>query len=590
MREIQIVHAEVVVVGGGGAGLRAAIAAAQAGARVALVSKVYPMRSHTVAAEGGAAGVAQPDDALDAHFQDTVSGGDWLCDQAAVQVFVEGATAELTWLENHGCPWSREPDGRVAVRRFGGMKRARTWFAADKSGFHILQTLFQTSLKLPQIARFDEFFCTGLLVEGGACHGVMALRISTGESYLFLAPSVVLATGGAGRVYRFNTNGSIVTGDGLAMAWRAGLPLRDMEFVQYHPTALPGSGVLITEACRGEGGVLLNKQGRRYLQDYGLGPETPLGQPRNKTIELGPRDRLSQAFWHEQRAGRAIETERGDAVHLDLRHLGAARLADRLPLICSLAQKHVGVHPKDHPIPVRPAVHYTMGGIPTAIDTSTTIEGLFAAGECASVGLHGANRLGSNSLAELLVFGRAAGETAASRASAGASPPSKAALDQASAHLADLQNLRGRSGSVTLSELRDEVGTLMEECFGIYRLHDDMQRGLNRLVELRAAFQHVELRDTSERFNTELTSALELSSALDVALAIGASALARRESRGAHQRIDGFETRDDQGFLAHTLVDHVERGAPSPRYEPVNITTYPPEERVYGGKAEVGAT
>ncbi|TVQ91804.1 MAG: fumarate reductase (quinol) flavoprotein subunit [Deltaproteobacteria bacterium] len=582
------VHAEVLVIGGGGAGLRAAIAAAESGARVALLSKVYPMRSHTVAAEGGAAGVAQPEDDLEAHFRDTVAGGDWLCDQSAVSYFVAHATAELTWLEHHGCPWSREPDGRVAVRKFGGMKRARTWFAADKSGFHILQTLFHTALALPSIDRFDEFFCTGLLVHDGVCHGVMALRISTGEPYLFLAPSVVLATGGAGRVYRFNTNGSIVTGDGLAMAWRAGLPLRDMEFVQVHPTALPGSGVLITEACRGEGGILLNAEGRRYLQDYGLGPETPPGQPRNKTMELGPRDRLSQAFWHEQRAGRTVPSPRGDAVHLDLRHLGAERLAERLPLICSLSEKHVGIHPKDAPIPVRPAVHYTMGGVPTSVDTSTAISGLYAAGECASVGLHGANRLGSNSLAELLVFGRAAGERAAARARAGAPPPPGSALGHAREHLCAIQALRAKKGTVRLAELRDAMGSIMDECFGIYRLGPDMERGLSRLVELRESWSDLELRDASERFNTELIAALELSCALDVALAIGASAAARKESRGSHQRLDAFSVRDDERFLAHSLVDYAESGVPAIRYGPVEITSYPPEERVYGGEAQVG--
>jgi fumarate reductase flavoprotein subunit len=583
--ELRIVHTEVIVVGAGGAGLRAAIAAAEGGARVAVLSKVYPMRSHTVAAEGGAAGVARPDDDLDAHFRDTVAGGDWLCDQRAVRAFVERATAELVWLEHRGCPWSREPDGRVAVRRFGGMSTARTWFAADKSGFHILWTLYNASLADPRITRFDEFFCVGLLVDDGVCHGVAAIQMATGEPYAFLAPATLLATGGAGRIYPHNTNGSIVTGDGLAMAWRAGLPLADMEFIQYHPTALPGSGVLITEAARGEGGVLVNKDGRRYLQDHGLGPETPAGQPKNRTMELGPRDRLSQAFWHEERAGRTIPTRRGPAVHLDLRHLGAARLRERLPLICELARKHVGIDPADAPIPVRPAVHYSMGGVPIGVDGRTALDGLLAAGECASVGLHGANRLGSNSLAELLVFGRAAGESAAALAAGAPRTPPARVLDLARAQHAEVDATRGRGGGTSIAEVRRELGDVMESCFGIFRDGDAMARGVDRLVALRERLADVRVTDASRAHNTELTSALEVAAGVEVGLAIGASALHRRESRGAHQRVDGFERRDDERFLAHTLVDRPASGAPVPRYEPVVITTLPPERRVYGAEA-----
>lgn len=300
---MEVIKTDVVIVGAGGGGLRSAIAVVESdpSLRIALVSKVYPMRSHTVAAEGGSAGVVQAHDSLEQHFNDTVSGGDWLCDQEVVDYFVAHATDEMVRLEHWGCPWSRKDDGSVNVRRFGGMKIERTWFAADKTGFHMLHTLFQTSTKYSSIQRFDEYFATDLIVEDGRCQGLVAIEIKTGEPRLFLAKSVILATGGAGRVFRFNTNGAIVTGDGMAMAFRAGVPLRDMEFVQYHPTCLPGSGILMTEGCRGEGGILLNKDGYRYLQDYGLGPETPVNEPRNKAMELGPRDKLSQAFWHEQR-------------------------------------------------------------------------------------------------------------------------------------------------------------------------------------------------------------------------------------------------------------------------------------------------
>ncbi len=324
---MDVFKADVAIVGAGGAGLRAAIAVAEAdpSLTVALISKVYPMRSHTVAAEGGSAGVVQAHDSLQHHFDDTVSGGDWLCEQDAVDYFVAHCTEEMVQLEHWGCPWSRKDDGHVDIRAFGGMKIERTWFAADKTGFHMLHTLFQTSIKYPSIKRFDEHFCCDLIVEDGRCQGVLAIEIGTGEFPLIQAKAVIIATGGAGSVFRQNTNGGIVTGDGMALAYRHGVPLRDMEFVQYHPTCLPGSGLLITEACRGEGGIMVNKDGRRYLQDYGLGPADPW--PRKKAMELGPRDRLSQAFWHEEQNGRTIATPQGQVVHLDLRHLGREEAA-----------------------------------------------------------------------------------------------------------------------------------------------------------------------------------------------------------------------------------------------------------------------
>jgi fumarate reductase flavoprotein subunit len=346
---MEVIRADIVIVGGGGAGLRAAIAAQQAdpGLKVALLSKVVPMRSHTVAAEGGSAGVVRGDDSLANHFDDTVSGGDWLCDQDAVQYFVEHCTEEMVQLEHWGCPWSRHDDGSINVRFFGGMKVQRTWFAADKSGFHILHTLFQTSLRFGGIQRYDEFFVADLLVDDGRVRGVLAIEIATGQFYLFEARAVILATGGAGRVYRQNTNAGIVTGDGMALAFRHGVALRDMEFVQYHPTALPGTGILITEGCRGEGAILTNKHGYRYLQDYGLGPLDPW--PRPKAMELGPRDRLSQAFWHEERKGNTIATPQGHCVHLDLRHLGAKKIHERLPLITEVARTFLGASTRSPP-------------------------------------------------------------------------------------------------------------------------------------------------------------------------------------------------------------------------------------------------
>lgn len=309
---MQTVNVDIAIVGAGGGGLRAAIAAAEANPnlKIALVSKVYPMRSHTVAAEGGAAAVIKEEDSYDKHFHDTVAGGDWLCEQDVVEYFVEHSPVEMTQLERWGCPWSRKADGDVNVRRFGGMKIERTWFAADKTGFHLLHTLFQTSIQYPQIQRFDEHFVLDILVDDGHARGMVAMNMMEGSLVQINANAVVIATGGGCRAFKFNTNGGIVTGDGLSMAYRHGVPLRDMEFVQYHPTGLPNTGILMTEGCRGEGGILVNKNGYRYLQDYGLGPETPIGKPENKYMELGPRDKVSQAFWQEWRKGNTLKLQK----------------------------------------------------------------------------------------------------------------------------------------------------------------------------------------------------------------------------------------------------------------------------------------
>ena len=327
---------DLLIVGGGGAGLRASIAAAEArpGLNIAVVSKVYPMRSHTVAAEGGAAAVIKPDDSAEAHAYDTVSGGDWLSDQDAVEAFVEEAPREMVQLEHWGCPWSREPTGRVAVRPFGGMKVQRTWFAADKTGFHMLHALFQTSLKYKAVKRFDEWFVTKLLVDNGRCLGVVAIELATGQIHSITAKAVMLCTGGCGKIFSFTTNANIKNGDGMALAYRAGAPLKDMEFVQYHPTGLPATGILITEAARSEGGWLVNKDGYRYLQDYDLG--TPEPKPVLRSMELGPRDRLSQAFIGEQEKGHTLEGPYGHYVNLDIRQVGEKVIDKKLPFVREL--------------------------------------------------------------------------------------------------------------------------------------------------------------------------------------------------------------------------------------------------------------
>ncbi|WP_323644474.1 fumarate reductase (quinol) flavoprotein subunit [Pectobacterium versatile] len=586
---MQTFNADLAIIGAGGAGLRAAIAAAEANPqlKIALISKVYPMRSHTVAAEGGSAAVTQEHDSFDYHFNDTVSGGDWLCEQDVVEHFVKRCPEEMIQLEQWGCPWSRKPDGSVNVRRFGGMKIERTWFAADKTGFHMLHTLFQTSLKYLQIQRFDEHFVLDVLVDDGQARGLVAINMMEGSLIQIRANAVVLATGGAGRVYRYNTNGGIVTGDGMGMAFRHGVPLRDMEFVQYHPTGLPGSGILMTEGCRGEGGIMVNKDGYRYLQDYGMGPETPLGEPKNKYMELGPRDKVSQAFWHEWRAGRTVSTPLGDVVYLDLRHLGEKKLLERLPFICELAKAYVGVDPVKEPIPIRPTAHYTMGGIETDQNCETRIKGLFAVGECSSVGLHGANRLGSNSLAELVVFGRVAGEHAVQRAQA-AAPANGTALDAQTRDIEQrLHDLMNQEGTESWAKIRDEMGMSMEEGCGIYRTTDLMQKTVDKMAELKERFKRVKITDRSSVFNTDLLYTVELGHSLDVAECMAHSALNRKESRGAHQRLDeGCTERDDVNFLKHTLAFYNPEGAPRLEYSDVKITKLPPAKRVYGAEGD----
>ena len=578
---------DIVMIGGGGAGLRAAIAIADTNPNlsVAVVSKVYPMRSHTVAAEGGAAAVIKDNDSLENHINDTISGGDWMCDQDAVELFVNEAPRELIQMEHWGCPWSRETDGTVATRPFGGMKIERTWFAADKTGFHMLHTLFQTSLKYNNITRYDEWFATKILVENGRCQGVAAIELRSGKVEAIAGKSVIMCTGGAGRVFPFTTNGAIKTGDGMSMAYQAGVPLKDMEFIQYHPTGLPGTGILITEAARGEGGIMVNKDGYRYLQDYDLG--TPLDindskHPVKKSMELGPRDRLSQAFVAEREKGRTISSPYGHVVNLDIRHLGEKKIDKKIPFVRELSKNYAGIDPVYEPIPVRPVVHYMMGGIDTDITGATALSGFYAAGECACVSINGANRLGSNSLTELLVFGRRAGKAAAQFALE--SPRlNTASLDLQVAE--EKERIRRNffkkeGGTERIFTLRKEMNKTMETSAGIYRSEKSLKESCNKIKELKDRFSNIIMEDRSVTFNTELTSALELEFMLDVAEAIVYSALERTESRGSHQRTD-FPGRDDENFLKHSLAY---RNDTEPRidYKDVVITKWPPGERVYG--------
>ncbi len=414
--------------------------------------------------------------------------------------------------------------------------------------------------------------------------------MSEGELICIKAKSVILATGGAGRVYHCNTNGGIVTGDGMAMAYRHGVPLRDMEFVQYHPTGLPGTGILMTEGCRGEGGIIVNKNGYRYLQDYGMGPETPVGQPKNKYMELGPRDKVSQAFWHEQQKGNTIAHPLGGVVHLDLRHLGEEYLHERLPFICELAKAYVNVDPAKEPIPIRPTVHYTMGGIETGAHYETRIKGLFAVGECASVGLHGANRLGSNSLAEFVVFGRVAGENAVKRAAAFKGWDDASINAQIDAVQARIDGLMAQEGDENWADIRTEMGHTMEAGCGIYRQEDLMQATIEKLAELKERYKHISIKDKGKVFNTDLLYAIEVRYGLEVAEAMAHSAVNRKESRGAHQRLDdGCTERDDVNYLKHTLAFYNNGDAPIIDCSNVTITKSQPKARLYGAAADEAA-
>ncbi len=563
---------DIVIVGGGGAGLRAAIAAAEVSdsLSVAVVSKVYPMRSHTVSAEGGSAAAMGEGDSLDLHAFDTIRGSDYLADQEAVEFFVAECPGEIIRLEHWGCPWSRDPDGRIAVRPFGGMSVNRTVFAADKTGFHLLHTLFQTSLKYEGIVRYDEFFVTKLLVEDGRCAGVAAIDLRDSEVRCITAKAVILCTGGAGRIFSFTTNGAIKTGDGMALAYRVGVPLKDMEFVQYHPTGLPGTGILMTEASRGEGGYLTNREGKRFLEEY-----IP------SKMELGPRDILSRAIMQEIEKGRAFDGPYGQYVHLDVSHLGEKLIDEKLPFVRELARNFVGIDPVHEPIPVRPVVHYMMGGIDTDQVGRTRLPGLYAAGEAACVSMNGANRLGSNSLSECLVFGARSGRQAAEDALEAGQTEERLAEKVAQAEHARLvaTYLEKETGGERISAIRRELQAAMERGAGVFRTEESLKEAVEEVRGLRERYRDVALDDRDRAFNTELVAALELDNMLDVAETVVRSGLERRESRGSHTRRD-HPDRDDEQFLKHSLAFTAPEG-PRIEYGDVSITRWPPAERKY---------
>ena len=555
---------DVLVVGAGCAGMRAAIEAHDAGADVAVISKLHPTRSHSGAAEGGinaALGNAGEDDP-EKHAFDTVKGSDYLGDQDAIEIFTREAPGDIYQLEHWGAFFSRREDGRLAQRPFGAAGSPRTVYAADITGHVLIQVLYEQLVKR-DIHVYDEWFAWRLVENDGRCQGVICWDLLNGGLKLVGGKTVVLATGGAGRLYRATTNAYACTGDGMAMALRLGLPLKDMEFMQFHPTTLYPSGILITEGCRGEGGYLINAEGERFMKKYAP-----------NALELASRDVVSRSETTEIEGGRGVN----GSVMLDLRHLGPDRIVDRLPGSRELAMTYAGVDPIYDPIPVRPGAHYHMGGVATDSDGLTELTGLYAAGEVACVSVHGANRLGGNSLMETITFGRRAGRAAAEWALANTTIEVPAsAVDDAER---ELKALLGRTEGERPWQIRDELGASMLENFGVFRRGEKMERQLAIIDELRERYERVVVEDKGQVFNSDLTQAIELGYLLDTAAVMLQAGLAREESRGAHSRPDDFPTRDDERFLKHS-ISRWNGDGPELSYAEVRMTRWEPTERTY---------
>ncbi len=579
---------DTLIIGAGGGGLRAALQLSSADAHVAVVSKVFPTRSHTVAAQGGvnaALANVRPDN-WHWHMFDTVKGSDYLGDQDAIEYMCRAAPQAVYELEHFGVPFSRLDDGRIYQRQFGGQsmnfggeQAARTCAAADRTGHAILHSLYQQNIRA-KTHFFDEFFAIDLIRDAEGCLlGALVMEIASGELLLIQAKTTLLATGGAGQLFRTNTNALINTGDGMAMALRAGIPLQDMEFFQFHPTGIAGKGMLITEGARGEGGYLVNAEGARFMERYAAHAK-----------DLASRDVVSRAIATEIREGRGCGEHR-DHVLLKLDHLGTETVHKRLPAVCDMVGTFLGTDPAETPIPVAPTAHYTMGGIPTNRFAQVIIPeqqgpeepvpGLYAAGECACVSVHGANRLGGNSLLDILVFGRAAANHIVDflKENRYHRPLPDDAVEQGMARLARWEQ-KGEGESV--DTLRTELALVMEENCGVFRTEEVLSAGLDKVTALAGRLADVRLRDHSAVFNTARIEALELENLMDVALATVASALQRQESRGAHSRID-YPERDDVHWLKHSLYDRTTRTVDYKpvRTKPITVNSFPPKERVY---------
>jgi succinate dehydrogenase / fumarate reductase flavoprotein subunit len=569
-REIQ--H-DVVILGAGLAGLRAAVEISRRMAGrvdIGIVSKVQLMRAHSVCAEGGTAAVLREDlgDSRELHAWDTVKGSDFLADQDVVRTFVDTIPKEIRQLDHWGTPWTRDDDGYISQRPFGGHSYPRATLAADKTGFFEMQTLYDQLQRYRTFTRYDELFVTDILAGDGGFAGLVGLDTGSGETVTIRGKALLIASGGGGCLYGFTTYSQTVTGDGMAMAYRAGLPLEDMEFLQFHPTGLVPSGILMTEACRGEGGYLRNNTGERFMESYA---------PR--LMELAPRDMVSRAETEEILAGRGFRSpEWGDYLELDLTHLGAERINTRLPLIREVTIKFLGLDPIEKPIPIRPVAHYSMGGIETDITGRTRVANIWAAGEAACVSLHGANRLGSNSTAECLVWGGIAGDRIA-EALPGMVAAAPVPADQAERAEEHVRRVRARQGDENLYALRRELREVMDTRVGVFRNGGDLATALQQVRDIRVRAARAPVADTSRIYNSNLIHALELENLLDLAEVTVAGALAREESRGAHARRD-FPTRDDERWLRHTLAFHTPDG---PRFDhkPVTIDMWKPVERKY---------
>ncbi|HYN48770.1 MAG TPA: succinate dehydrogenase flavoprotein subunit [Candidatus Nanopelagicales bacterium] len=577
---------DALVVGAGGAGLWAALELARAGVSTGVLTKLYPTRSHTGAAQGGVCASLGnlEEDHWEWHMFDTVKGGDYLVDQDAAEVLAREAVETVIELEHMGLPFNRTADGKIDQRRFGGHTRnfgeapvKRSCFAADRTGHMILQTLYQNCIKAG-VKFYDEYHVVDLLFEGGdggdggRVAGVIGYRIADGELHTFRAKAVLLATGGNGRMFRITSNAHSLTGDGMALAYRHGIPLEDMEFYQFHPTGLYGLGILLSEAARGEGGYLLNRDGERFMSRYAP-----------TLMELAPRDMVSRAIYLEVKAGQGAGP-RGDYVLLDVRHLGRKVIEEKLPDITDFARVYLGVEPLTEPVPTQPTAHYAMGGIPTDLHTrvirderSTVVDGLFAAGETACVSVHGANRLGTNSLVDLLVFGRRAGLAMAAYCAATSMPDVPGEADGPVRE--EIEALRGRAEGESPVALKAELATLMMDNVGVFRTEPMMRTAVVGVAGIKERYGRVRVRDVGRVYNTDLLEARELGYLIDSAEAMATSALARTESRGAHAR-DDYPERDDAGWLKHTLAYRGDAG-PTLRYKPVTVTRFEPKPRTY---------
>ena len=561
---METISHDIIIIGAGLAGQMAALEASPY-ADTAILSKVHPLRSHSVAAQGG---INAPfgnvtEDDWKKHAYDTVKGSDYLADQDSVEVLCRSITSRIIEVDSFGAIFDRLEDGRLAQRPFGGGSFPRTCYAGDSTGHELLDTLFSQLIK-NNVKVYSEWLATSLLVEGNICKGVLAIDLRSGERYHVKSKAVILATGGSGRAYERTTNSHPCTGDGISMAYRAGASIGDMEFVQFHPTTLLGTNILITEAARGEGGMLLNSKQERFMQRYAP-----------KMQELAPRDIVTRSIQTEIEEGRGAG-EQGDHVWLDLRGLGQGVLLHKLPQIFKLAQDFLDLDASESLLPVQPAQHYTMGGVRTNNDGETSVQGLFACGECACVSVHGANRLGGNSLADTLVFGKLAGTKATEYAR------KRKLLSVPKDVLAEEERrIDGlfRKGGESAVEIRRLLQRQMWEKVGVFRNRQDLEQAVRTIAELRARYAEVSVEDRSAVFNTQLTQAIELGYLLDNAELTAVGALQRQESRGSHYRTD-FKQRDDKNWLKHTLIRQVD-GRPQVEHEPIRITMFEPERRSY---------